>query len=244
MQTLGTYVPDPTKSVTIPLLLREGYTEVINDSNYALTIQMQYGQVVLPPGVANIYLTPDGGGVLTITSSFFDIASNANVPGNEYLFADLGPADEITINQYEPNELIGQTYPYPLVRSVNTQLNAVGALQNTITTAAMSGGLTTNIAFNPNFPVSGHVWLAGIDVTIDQEATAHGYTLTYGPFNNGVTFTAVLRSQTTGAIQYFRTFDPPLPSQATGAGAIITATIPGVTGGTARGAMNIWGMYQ
>jgi hypothetical protein len=244
MMTLGSFIPELNKSVAIPLILRDGYTEIINDTNLVVTINAGSGQCTQPPGVAQIYVTPSGGGTFTI-GTFFE-EGTTTTQGDIYLIQDMGPCGNITVNQYEEDELVGRTYPYFLPRSVMPMINVIGSLQATATVASMANTLTASISgISTIFPDSAHVQLQGIDLTVDQEGTAHGFTLTYGPFfTGGVNFTAVFHTTTAGAYQYSRIFDPPIPAQLTGGNSTITATVAGVAGATARGALNIWGCYQ
>lgn len=242
MRVVGAYQPAVTSTVTLSLLAQTGYTEVINDSNFAITINVAGGQVIQPPGIAQIYKTPSGGGAFTISTNYFDFTENTSLPGSDYLITDMGAAQLITVNQYQEEELIGRTYPYSLIRSVLPAINTNSFAQSSVE-GTLSSTQSTSLS-GPAGTTTGFVYLQGIDVSVDQESTAHSYTLTYGQFLTGGNFQVVFHSTTTGTFLYSKVFNPPIPSQLQGSAAIITASIAGVGGSTARGAINIWGAYQ
>lgn len=253
MITIGAYVPSINQTVQIPLKLRQGFTEVINDTNFALTVSTGAGQCLQPPNVAQIYPTPPGGGTFSIGTFFLQFnqgdGTTTTLPGDQYLTGDVGPADQITINQYEDeSELQGRSYPYTLVRSnlplanVNNiiQVSSQGTLSSTLSASIASQG-TSGSATNPL------AILLGIDVSVDQESTAHSYTLTYGPFIGGGNFEVVFHSTTNGTFLYSKDFEAGLPGvfgQGVGSSSTITATIAAVSGATARGSINLWGYAQ
>lgn len=240
MKAIGAYQPALNQTVTLSLTLQTGFTEVINDSNTAITINIAGGQVIQPPGIAQIYPTPPGGGAFTISTNYFAFDENQSLPGDNYLITDLGPAQLITVNQYEENELVGRTYPYAVIRSVLAAINTFGASETSVE-GTLSATLTATMQ---GTGTTGTLYLQGIDVVVDQESTAHGYTLTYGVLNQGDTVTIPFHSTTAGTFQYYRQFQPGLPSQKTGANAIWNASIAAVSGATARASITIWGAFQ
>lgn len=253
MITLGSFVPLINQTVQIPLQLRQGFTEIVNDSNFALTINAGSGQCLQPPNVAQIYPTPPGGGTFSIGTFFLQFnqgdGTKQTLSGDQYLTGDIGPADQVVINQYEDeNELLGRSYPYTLVRSILplanvnniAQISSQGTLSSDLFASFTSSG-------TPGSSTNALAILLGIDVSVDQESTAHSYTLTYGPFIGGGNFVVVFHSTTNGTFLYSRDFGAGLPGVfGTGPNGIstITATIAHATGSTARGSINMWGYVQ
>src|SRR5713226_2123382 len=182
-------------TVNVSLLLQNGTTEVLNDSNFPLFLNIGTGICMQLPGVAQLYPTPSQGGTLVVTINPTNLG--------QYMAADDGPANGITVNQYLPGEISGNAYPFMIVRSVAPQINPFQSIA-TGTAAALSSGLTltANIIGSP-----ATLYFEGFDLDIDQESTTHQVNVTVTGLGQGfgVNLTALTlhylyRTQATGAI--------------------------------------------
>lgn len=237
MIPVTTFTPDPQNPQQANLILQSGWVEVINDSNYLLIIQNNNGQCYQVPGVAMLYPAPIGGGSFFISPQ----------PIFTYMFTDLGISNNVVVNQYLEGEIPPSvSYPYVIVRSANVAINSVQQIHANAYASAMSAGLSATLnSLAPPDSLEGSVYLCGIDLTIDQESTAHGYIMQINSIGSEQeTFQYVFHSNTTYSTQFLRTYDPPLVANTSGASSTLRVSIAGVAGATARGALNIYGVFQ
>jgi hypothetical protein len=231
MQTVTSYGPIQGETQVINLLQQSGYTEVINDSNSLLIIQTNNGSCWQIPGEVQIYPTPLGGGTFAIQAQVF------------YLALDVGVSDTVTVNQYLEDELVGTNYPYFITRSVASGINKFAQVVQSTTVTNLTAGMSVSAGAVPvNDPSNLSFYLTGVDMSIDQEGTAHGWTLTITGLTNIITY--VGHTKTAEDTQLILRWNEPLVSINSGAAINVVAAVAPVSGGTARAALQLFGFYQ
>lgn len=218
----------------VRLMYETGYIEIMNDTNYLLTVTMNTGQMTILPCLAYLFPSPKGGTTLTVS---------IQVGGGTYSASDQGLTNSVVINEYLEGEIIPSGYPFMLNRSIAKSNYTVTS--HVSGTATISAGLTLTAASvsNPNW-----LWLTGFDLDIDQESTAHQVTMTITglatrftslpDFASALTLNYTYRTQTAGAIHDRVRFDQYIP--AISQSGSIVLTIPTVSGGAARASANLY----
>lgn len=233
MLAVTTYTPQAGMAQVVNLLLQSGYIEVINDSNYLLTITFHTGTVFHPPGMVQMYPCPTGGGTITLLPPTTTIGA--------YMNADGGPSNNVVINQYLEDEIAGGSYPYFIQRASNVQ-NPLYPLIETVTASNLASAMFVTVA--PIF-INTYLYIYGYDLSIDQESSAHQYkaqvTGVVSVVNdtlNSITLTNTYHSLTAGAIQ--ERWRPPYGIRAVNQGGAITVTVPAVSGSTASASLQVY----
>lgn len=238
MRAVTTYTPTEGNTEQITLQLQTGLTEVINDSNFLLVIQTNTGNCYQVPGQVALYPTPGQGGTFAIQA----------LPQVAYLFSDLGISNNITVNQFLDGEISGISYPYFITRSVNLSTNTGQQINVPVSVAALSSGISASLVWTEPGRTSGYVYLTALDLSIDQETTAHGFTLQISPLggiNGNQTFVYDGHTMTTQSFQMnLRWVNNPLVATVQGNQSTITASIAVVSGSTARASLNLSGYFQ
>lgn len=230
-------IPGTSTSVTLPL--QTGTTEILNDTNYTLSLTLNTGQILQLPGVAQLYPTPPQGSTINIAIQATPLANmNSNTNG---LLSDQGPSNFVTINQYLPGEANTTGYPFMLARSVAVQSNPYQFNVSSVQTNLASG-----VTFHVNSIVfQTFVYLQGFDIDIDQESTQHQVTMNITglqSFFGTFTLNYLWRTLTNGAVHdrvRYTGFGLPSLLPFTGANQL-TVTIPAVSGSTSAARINVF----
>lgn len=233
MQVVASYIPLAGELETINLLQQSGFTEVINDSNMLLIIQTNNGQCYQVAGEVQIYPTPIGGGIFQIKAQPF------------YALTDLGIVNTVTVNQYLEGELAGQNYPYFLTRTISPGVNIVAqALPSTSVTNLVSGMSVGVTGIPPGVPANVSFYLTGVDLSIDQESTAHGWTLTIAGLINTLTYVGHTKTASDTQLNLRWFGQDALVSNATGSNINVSASVAAISGSASRASLNMSGYYQ
>lgn len=198
-----------------------------------MIIQTNTGQCYQVPGEVQIYPTPLGGGTFQIKAQPF------------YLLTDLGIANTVTVNQYLEGELVGTTYPYFLTRSISPGVNNVAqVLQSTTVTNLTAGMAVSTISTPPGVSANTSFYLSGVDLSIDQESTAHGWTLTISGLFNTLNYVGHTKTTTDTQLNLRWFGQDALASLGVGNNVNVSVSVAPTTGSTARASLNMTGYYQ
>lgn len=219
----------------VRLMYEEGYIEIMNDSNYLLTVTMNTGQMVILPCMAYLFPSPIGGTTLTVS---------IQVGGGTYSASDQGLTNSVVINEYRKDEIVPSGYPMMLNRSIaKANYTVTSHVSGSVASIASALTLTASPVSSPNY-----LWLTGFDLDIDQESTQHQVLMTITGlathFSSLPAFASVLtlnytyRTQATGAIHDRVRFDQYIP--AISQGGSIVLSIPAISGGLARASANLY----
>lgn len=238
MRYVGSYLPNLGGSQVVNLPLDNGYTEVINDSNFAQVVTLSTGTCLIPPQMARLFPTPTGGGTLAInTVNPLTLLNNAT---DQYNNQDIGPINLVTINQYLENEIAGQSYPYPLIREVQVG-RAYLQVFTPVVTAALSSGLTSTLSSGGNQPGS-FLYLWGWDLNVDREGTAgHSVVVDVNGLQGGNTLEYYYRTSTSDTINASIRYPTPLASK--DAATAIQVVVQPVASSTAKATLVAFGYY-
>lgn len=233
MQVVANYIPLAGLTQTINLLQQSGFTEVINDSNMLLIVQTNNGQCYQVAGTMQIYPTPIGGGIFQIKAQPF------------YLLTDLGIANTITVNQYLEGELAGRNYPCMLTRTISPGVNIVAQSLPSVSVANLAAGAQVSVVgIPPGVPANVSFYLTGVDLSIDQETTTHGWTLNITGLINPLVYVGHTKTATDTQLLLRWQGQDALVSVATGSNINVVASVPAITGSTSRAALCLYGYYQ
>ncbi len=233
MQVVTSYIPVAGEQQTLNLLQQSGFTEVINDSNMLLIIQTNNGQCYQVAGEVQIYPTPIGGGIFQIKAQPF------------YVLTDLGMVNTITVNQYLEGELAGSNYPYFLTRTISPGVNIVAQALPSTTVANLTAGMSVGVVGTPpGVPTNVSFYTTGVDLSIDQESTTHGWTLTISGLINTLTYEGHTKTATDTQLNLRWFGQDALVSAAAGGGINVSASVAAISGSTSRASLNLTGYYQ
>ena len=219
-------------SYVVPLLLQSGTVEIINDTNYLLSVTFHTGSSVIVPGMAYLYPCPENGGTVTLATG--TLATYAN--------EGQGPGNSLVVNQYLPGEINSSSYPLFIGRSIAISNNPFVRIVSG-GPVALSAGLTLTA---PPLFGDNDLWCSGFDVSFDQEGTAHSVNVTLsGVATQGnpwvpVTLNYVYRTQVTGGV--FDRVRFPNNLKNVDQNTSIVLTIPATAGGTAQITANLYCM--
>lgn len=242
MQIVGSWLPQLGRAKTFNLLLQTGFIEVINDTNFAQIIQLNTGQCLLPPQMAQIYPTPENGGTINITCINPITIDTVSVIGatTQYNNMEIGPVNLVSVNQYLDGEVVGTRYPFPLVREVAVS-RAYLQVFTPVNTPALSSGLSATLTSGGNQPGS-FLYIWGWDLSVDREGTAgHSVVVDVNGLQGNNTIEYYYRTSTTDTINASIRY--PQPIQAATAATNIQVVVQAVASSTAKAALTAFGFY-
>ena len=219
----------------VRLMYETGYIEIMNDSNYLLTVTMNTGQMVILPCMAYLFPSPIGGTTLTVS---------IQVGGGTYSASDQGLTNSVVINEYRKDEIVPSGYPLMLNRSIaKSNYTVTSHVSGSVAAISSALTLTATSVSNPNW-----LWLTGFDFDLDQETTGHQVLVTITglatrftslpQFATALTLNYTYRTKAAGGINDRVRFDQYIP--AISQSGSIVLTMAAVSGGAARASANLY----
>lgn len=188
---------NPTQGATsnVNVIYEEGYIEIINESRFTLSIGgLPGGSVTQPGNTAYLFPITQGGALLSI------LAIRSSTLG-QFVDLDRGPLNQVTVNMYRPNEIVGMNYPFFLTRQVQIA-NIHNMVTDSINNSSVANSQTLTLPVVGIFPAQ-ETWCWGFDISMSATGTATNMSVT---LNNVLRPTGIVfnfRSQTSSEVNIF-----------------------------------------